>query len=56
MADWYQFNEGGNGQDVTQNLLGSILRIDVNTGDPYGIPYGIPQDNPFVGREGLDEI
>jgi hypothetical protein len=24
----------------------------VNTGDPYGIP----QDNPFVGREGLDEI
>jgi glucose/arabinose dehydrogenase len=52
VADWYQFNEGGNGQDVTQNLLGPILRIDVNTGDPYGIP----QDNPFVGREGLDEI
>jgi glucose/arabinose dehydrogenase len=52
VADWYQFNEGGNGQDVTQNLLGSILRIDVDTGDPYGIP----QDNPFVGREGLDEI
>jgi glucose/arabinose dehydrogenase len=24
----------------------------VNTGGPYGIP----QDNPFVGREGLDEI
>ncbi len=52
VADWYQFNEGGNGQDVTQNLLGSILRIDVDSGDPYGIP----QDNPFVGREGLDEI
>jgi glucose/arabinose dehydrogenase len=52
VADWYQFNEGGNGQDVTQNLLGSILRIDVDAGDPYGIP----QDNPFVGREGLDEI
>lgn len=52
VADWYQFNEGGNGQDVTQNLLGSILRIDVDT----GAPYGIPQDNPFVGREGLDEI
>jgi glucose/arabinose dehydrogenase len=51
VADWYAFNEGGNGQDVTQNLLGSILRIDVDTGDPYGIP----QDNPFVGREGLDE-
>jgi hypothetical protein len=52
VEDWYEFNEGGNGQDVTQNLLGSILRIDVDTGDPYGIP----QDNPFVGREGLDEI
>jgi glucose/arabinose dehydrogenase len=52
VADWYQFNEGGNGQDVTQNLLGSILRIDVDTGDPHAIP----QDNPFVGREGLDEI
>src|ERR671914_1063361 len=52
VTDWYEFNEGGNGQDVTQNLLGSILRIDVDTGDPYGIP----QDNPFVGREGLDEI
>jgi glucose/arabinose dehydrogenase len=52
VADWYEFNAGGNGQDVTQNLLGSILRIDVNTGDLYGIP----QDNPFVSREGLDEI
>lgn len=52
VEDWYGFNEGGNGQDVTQNLLGSILRIDVDSGDPYGIP----ADNPFVGGEGLDEI
>lgn len=35
----------GNGQDVT-NILGDILRIDVN-GAP---PYGIPPDNPLVGR------
>lgn len=44
--------EGGNGQDITQNLLGSILRIDVapTTG------YGIPADNPFVATDGLDEI
>src|SRR5690606_9757206 len=34
----------GNGQDVT-TLLGSVLRLDVNTGDPYGIP----EDNPFAG-------
>jgi glucose/arabinose dehydrogenase len=52
VEDWYDFNEGGNGQDVTDNLLGSILRIDVDSGDPYGIP----ADNPFVGRDGLDEI
>ncbi len=41
----------GNGQDIT-TLLGSILRIDIDTGDPYGIP----SDNPFVGRGGRDEI
>jgi glucose/arabinose dehydrogenase len=46
--------EGGNGQDISQNLLGSILRIDVNLED--GMPYGIPSDNPFVEGEGLDEI
>lgn len=50
--DWYEVNGGGNGQDITQNLLGSILRVDVDGGDPYGIP----ADNPFVGSEGLDEI
>lgn len=41
----------GNGQDISV-LLGSILRIDVDGGDPYGIP----SDNPFVGEEGRDEI
>ena len=41
----------GNGQDIT-NLLGKILRIDVDSGDPYLVP----QDNPFVGTEGSDEI
>jgi glucose/arabinose dehydrogenase len=50
--DWYAFNAGGNGQDVTQNLLGSILRIDVDGAEPYAIP----SSNPFVNREGMDEI
>ncbi len=44
---------GGNGQDITQNLLGSILRIDVNTPEE---DYTIPADNPFVGIDGFDEI
>jgi glucose/arabinose dehydrogenase len=44
--------EGGNGQDITQNLLGSILRIDVDNTEEYGIP----ADNPFVGVDGFDEI
>jgi glucose/arabinose dehydrogenase len=41
----------GNGQDLT-NLLGKIIRLDVNKGNPYGIP----ADNPFVGKDGADEI
>jgi len=42
----------GNGQD-TSKLLGKMLRIDVNQGEPYGIP----TDNPFVdGKNGRPEI
>lgn len=36
----------GNGQDPS-TLLGSMLRIDVDSGDPYAVP----EDNPFVGDE-----
>lgn len=44
--------DGGSGGDPQDNaedptkLLGSILRIDVDSGDPYSIP----PDNPFAGN------
>jgi len=40
-----------NGQNLN-TLLGKLLRLDVDSGSPYGIPAG----NPFVGVPGRDEI
>jgi len=51
VADWYERIRGGNGQDLTENLLGSILRLDVSPTEGYAIP----DDNPLVGEDGLDE-
>ncbi len=53
--------DGGGGGDPQENgqdldaLLGKILRLDIDnaTGDEG---YAIPPDNPFVGRNGADEI
>ena len=48
------FGDGGSSGDPNGNaqnldsLLGKLLRIDVNSGSPYGIP----KDNPFAGRTG----
>jgi glucose/arabinose dehydrogenase len=53
VPDWYGPNDGGNGQDVTENLLGSLLRLDIDAGGDQ--PYAVPEDNPMVGRAGLDE-
>jgi glucose/arabinose dehydrogenase len=46
--------DGGGGGDPDENgqdpgtLLGKLLRLDVDAGDPYAIP----PDNPFVGTAG----
>jgi glucose/arabinose dehydrogenase len=49
----------GNAQDITDNLLGKILRVDVH-GDDFPADanrnYAIPPSNPFVGKTGDDEI
>jgi glucose/arabinose dehydrogenase len=48
---------GGNAQDLTDNWMGKVLRVDVNRDDfpedaerNYGIPYNTPQSpgNPFA--------
>jgi glucose/arabinose dehydrogenase len=50
--------DGGSGGDPLgsgqsrDTLLGKLLRIDVDGGDPYAIP----TDNPFAGGGGLPEI
>jgi uncharacterized repeat protein (TIGR03806 family) len=41
----------GSGQD-TGSLLGKMLRLDVDAGEPYGIP----ADNPFADGGGAPEI
>ncbi len=49
----------GNAQDITDNLLGKILRLDLS-GDDFpddaNRNYAIPASNPFVGVSGDDEI
>ncbi|MFH1719666.1 MAG: PQQ-dependent sugar dehydrogenase [Planctomycetota bacterium] len=53
-------NDPGNrAQDITDQRLGKIMRIDIN-GDDFQADssrnYAIPADNPFVGTTGDDEI
>jgi glucose/arabinose dehydrogenase len=46
----------GNAQDTTDNLLGKVLRIDVDGTNGSTGNYGNPENNPFVGKTGDDEI
>lgn len=54
---WCGFGDGGHGTPESaqdnSNLLGTLVRIDIDNGDPYRIP----RDNPFVDDDGSrDEI
>lgn len=56
---WIGMGDGGSGGDPMGNgqnpatLLGAMLRIDVDAGEPYGIP----PDNPFAdGMGGAPEV
>jgi glucose/arabinose dehydrogenase len=52
--------DGGSADDPPNNalnvnsLLGKILRINPRPGG--GAPYSVPSSNPFVGRNGRDEV
>ena len=50
----------GNAQDITNNLLGKILRLDVDGADAFPADanknYAIPAGNPFNGVNGDREI
>jgi glucose/arabinose dehydrogenase len=47
--------DSGHSQNIQRNFLGSILRLDVDSRDGQAT-YSIPEDNPLVGRKGLDEL
>lgn len=55
---YFGFGDGGSGGDPQGNaqdpdtLLGKLIRIDVDGGDPYAIP----ADNPFAAGGGRPEI
>jgi glucose/arabinose dehydrogenase len=44
--------DGGGNAQKPENVFGTILRLDVESGDPYAIP----PDNPFVDGGGAAEV
>ena len=55
MGDGGDGNDPGNRAQNIEELLGKMLRIDVNN-KATGLEYALPTDNPFVGVAGRDEI
>ncbi len=51
MGDGGSGGDPSNNAQTLSNLLGKILRIDVDGGSPYSIP----ADNPFMGEPGASE-
>ncbi len=49
---------GNRAQDITDQLLGKLLRLDVSGQTPSagGARFAVPTDNPFVGLDGDDFI
>jgi glucose/arabinose dehydrogenase len=57
MGDGGSGNDPGNRAQNINDLLGKFLRITPNVAEVSINPaYTIPADNPFVGRDGADEI
>jgi len=55
MGDGGSHDDPHNASQDVHNLLGKILRIDVN-GRDGNLGYSIPKDNPLVGKGGREEI
>jgi hypothetical protein len=55
MGDGGSANDPGNRAQNTQELLGKMLRIDVDR-TQSGLSYATPSDNPFIASAGRDEI
>src|SRR5262249_62317875 len=49
LGDGGSGNDPGNRAQNPNELLGKMLRIDVNVPDSHPNGYQIPPDNPFVG-------
>lgn len=52
LGDGGSRGDPGNRAQNPDELLGKILRIDVDRGDPYGVP----GDNPYGGERGRPEV